>query len=574
MTVNIGTTGGSRGRKQNQGRSSSNAATTVPNEGAKARFGKVGSIIGKVGNLAEKYGGLIPGVGSVVQTIGKVASSINDPEWWMNYPVNGVTTNVALASDFGTASLTPGDKVAVIAGGSSAKWRTLPHLRPSILEFLPDRLTENTSANQLVPFVPAKDDVSTYVLQNVRKVSNAVLLQDVDAYAEVLANSARAAALYYQLRKFIFLTEHSKPWIPAITDGSFPILSATNKATLVSLADSLRTYIQSSVRIPHTLSCYMAWRFGRVFNMGQSEKTGIVLYNVLGMNASVETYSNIVAHIISFNADQSATLLPTTTQPLTGVKTSAQADLYNAYIDHVFVSEIEDEKQYMYDPKEWVLRTNMDLVDDGIYCPVRDNDEIYMDSALDNPTVFMASTVSTGTKGTGVGKVQEPLFPVGSARFWGTGMYAPALEGDQYVKVLPASSDYTIYGLALSPTANLSKMAIANVFGKLGGAYKGFEIMPAMCNVARGIFPNETMTWTEGEARLSCCAMSWAVALCKATEFYNVEIMLPWPSYLNDQWDPYLPDATAPASDLAIVPESIIKQTQKYAFANLVCDVR
>lgn len=569
MTVNIGTTRGSRSKASNRSRSNSNAATTVPNEGAKARFGKVGSIIGKVGSLAEKYGGLIPGVGSVVQTIGKVASSINDPEWWMNYPVNGVTTNVALASDFGTP-LAPGDKTCVIATGNAAKWRNLPHLRPSVLEFLPDRLA---AANTLVPFIPAKDDVSTYVLQNVRKVSNAVLLQDVDAYAEVLANSARAAALYYQLRKFIYLTEHSKPWIPALTDGSFPILAAENKATLVSLADSLRTYIQSSVRIPHTLSCYLAWRFGRVFNMGQSEKTGIVLYNVIAMNTTVESYSSIVAKIIAFNADQNEALLPTTTLPMKGVKTSAQADLYNAYMDHVFVSEIEDEKQYMYDPKEWVLRTNMDLVDDDIYCPVRDTDEIYMDSALDNPTVFMASTVSTGTKGGGVGKVQMPLFPVGSARFWGTGMYAPAIEGED-VKVLPANRDYSILGTVLSPTANLSKKEIAYVYGKTGGAYKGFEIDAAMCNYGRGIGPNENVAYTDKEARCAVASMTWAAALCKATEYYNVEINMPWPSFLADSWDPLLPDATAPASDLAIVPESIIKQTQRYAFANLVCDVR
>lgn len=535
--------------------------------GRKLIKGKAGEVIGKIGGLASRFGGLIPGIGGIVSTVGKVAESLNDPWWWSHVQGNdGVSTNVPLIPqnprvegiytasvsrpailEFTAVKVVPG--VQVKEGGPSSMETAAmdDYLKRNWADKGPAAL----SAGLIPAITPRLTHISSYLMQNIRKVVNAIPLQSPEAYREVFINAATAYALRKQLDKLIWLSKHAQPHIPAIVDGSYPVLAPENYAVLVGMRDRLADYLSASVRLPHTLCQYLSWRFGHVFKTGPSAKTGMVLYDVIPLSASLSEYVAVVNAVLGFATNTTATYLDTVT---VAAKTSAMADMYNAYLKHVQDVGIPDEDQYRYDPKEFVLRTNLDVgIPGGASLP--DPEFIYMDSDLDNKTTFMASTVSTiysqPNDGPGV------LFPVRHVI-----AHCPSYPGS--IGTFNGGSTEADTCLTVKSNATVGSWYMVLI----GDAINGMTPAPDQPAAARaGI-------------------LAFAVApYCKALEFYNAELYglaggavvaaASSPLSISDGYyyvvgrNPWV-DTTALSQDLALVSGQIIENTQTYAFANLV----
>lgn len=557
MAINI-FSGGSKSSGPRTPASNNNAAaapTTVQTASGKNLFGKFGTILGKVGGIAAKYGNLIPGVGGIVSTIGKAAESINDPEWWMNIPGTGVSTNIPLSKQTYATNVDSFDAaaasrdIAQIHGPVTA-------LRPSLVEF--HSATNTGASDNAAPYPvisPTESMISTYLMQNVRKVVNAIPLQQVNAYRDVFTAQATIYAYKKHFDKLIFMAQTSKPWLPAMTDGSFPILAPENYATLVGFRDRLAEYCKASVRLPHTLCQYLTWRYGRIYRMGQSEKSGLVIYSPLPLDTQMSVWTLAVNKLLGFVADDTTSFYGY--EYSTSSKSAAQADLYNAYRNHVIDVPVPDDTQYHYDPKEFVLRTNCDI---GAYTSElgpATQDLIYMDSQLDNKTTFMASTVSTRQS------AGDVLFPISQVFFYFTGTITGSDLGQYIARPGPFGQ-----GVLASPIKSLS------------GSWNRFLFDPKSCaTVAKVSDPTAQPSDVYATYQLYFYKVSCAM-LCKACECYNMEVYLGAPvanpntagtvGYIENTDVIY--DLTAPSTDLALCSFDILSNTQVYAFANLVYD--
>lgn len=486
--------------------------------------GKLGSVIGKVGGLAARFGGLIPGVGGIISTVGKVAESVNDPEWWRHVPGTGVSTNIPLqnteymvSSARQAAALRPAIAEYTVANGVRLPTGDDPAaIDAAVVQH------SFTLPGECGVITPSKELMDTYILARVREVVNAVPLQRVEAYQEELTAKATAYALKHNFDKFIYLSKTGKTFMPTLTDGSFPVLAAENYATLVGFRDRLAEYCSASVRLPHTLCEYLAWRFGRIYRSGESAKTGYILYNILDMAAPMSAWQTLVDSLLGFESAPTSFYNRTDVLPLE--KSAAATDLYNSYKDHVQDVKITDDTQYHYDPKEFVLRTNLD-VGAGDY---PDPELIYMDSDLDEQTTFMASTVSTYAGG-------QVLFPV---------------------------SGFQIYEVGSAPlSAYLSDSDPGpTVFNPRTAAEKAWRVFY--------LNPVIRLTTADSSSPLPAYAVV-ALALCKSLELYNQEIYITDVFMTSISNFPII-DATTMSQDLARVTGDVIRNTHTYAFANLV----
>jgi hypothetical protein len=248
-------------------------------------------------------------------------------------------------------------------------------------------------------------------------------------------------------------------------------------------------------------------------------------------------------------------------------KQAAQADLYNAFLNHVVDVPIPSDTQFRYDPKEFVLRTNLDVVSNDTRFGTSQDwidvtftieyrpELIYMDSALDNKTTFMASTVSTAAISNNLGYVYA-LFPVS-----GFNIHMAGLTLEQRMRVFAIPMD-AVDGACLE----LFHMASTVHGSKAQGAWYTCPL--------EWICGHKLTTDVQGDGPYSNIRVgqaAWVIAalLCKASEVYNKEIM----------WSPYMPlgtirgeliDLTGFAQDAARVTQDILENTQTYAFANLV----
>lgn len=121
------------------------------------------------------------------------------------------------------------------------------------------------------------------------------------------------------------------------------------------------------------------------------------MYNVYPITSSIETYNTMISRLFSaISADQATQM--------------ANTDVFNAYLDHDYQVQIADATQFVYDLKEFMLRTNLNIAPhpaSAINVPLN---PVVVDSSMDNPTAFMASTVSTlGTDASSDGAVCQLL---------------------------------------------------------------------------------------------------------------------------------------------------------------------
>jgi hypothetical protein len=349
---------------------------------APGTLAKVGNTVGKIAGIASKF---LPGLGG---TIAKgVANILNDPEWWQSVPGEQITMNVPLR----IASL--GKSTDTVEGLGTPN---IFSARGAFLDFM------SGSTNDGYPFGvidPDEQMVTQYLMPQIRKVVNAVPLQEATAYRDVFAANAEVYAIWRHLKKCDYLLKHGQTYLPNINDSVFPVFQVQNAAWLQSTINRLEEYLRANVRLPHTLCEYLAWRFGRFYRTHASKRAGIVSYSPIALSGEVDDFNDRIAELFTVPSSSEA-------------HQKANSDLFNAYFDHDLMVEVRDDTQLTYDPKEFALRTNLDIQRSssnptGI--------PVYIDSALDNTTVFMASTVSTkwiADDGTGSALSARSLFPV------------------------------------------------------------------------------------------------------------------------------------------------------------------
>lgn len=610
MAINIFSGGaGGRGRSRNTASSSTRAANakaalarpaeTSPSGstavGTSGTLAKVGNFVGKAAGIASKF---LPGIGG---TIAKgIAGIFNDPEWWQHVPGDAITLNAPLR---------------LISDGNDVQ------VRVALVEISSFRLATDTVGEVMM----CDDDMITqYLMPNIRKVVNAVPLQAAESYKTVLKTNATIYAIWRTLKKWDYLTKHGNTYIASMNDGMFPLFQVENSAQLQSAINRLEEHLRSHVRLPHTLCEYLAWRFGRIYKSNSSAKSAFIMYDAFPIEGSVDNLWSFIEARMS-------------TVSSTPELQQANADLYNAYLDHDMMVEIRDETQGVYDVKEFLLRTNFD------YARVTHTDEpmnnVFLDSGLDNQTTFMASTVST-TCGS-----NAALFPVRSVRF-----YVPEDPEVQYWLNYTSDDDVQVDGLewyhrvlgvpylqlgrtkAGDGSAASTQWGIANVFveGISGGLktlpvfdittqWEGwlakyedgdktkalhyskwwtYHLAPVDFQVSGCMsFPDGVPSplwvndeefndrWDAVNKYLKQQAIAlFATTLLKAADMYNKDINLEFMKrFVNrggEPWGPYGDqpginvDLTSLSMDMGQVQERILATEQVYAFANLVDDTR
>lgn len=493
---------------------SDSGSTAVKSTGI---LGKIGNV---VGNVAGVLGNILPGpAGMIAKTIGNLTST-NDPEWWQHVPGDGLTVN---------APLVPLSEGTVITSDGTSSH--LINDRPTFLEFV--------SADSTGLIMDITDRMATqYIMPAVRKVANAIVPQTAATYAAVFSRQATVYALWRYLKKIDFFIKHGYTFVPNLNDPAFPIFQVTNAAWLQSTITRLEEYLHSHVRLPHTLCEYLTWRYGRVFRSNNSAKAGFVFYNPVLMTQSLSVIDNLISGIQTYISAQAD-------------RQTAASDLYNAYLDHDQEVMITDASMIMFDSKEFCLRTNLDILDNGSlpnpWAQV-DMSPIIIDSNLDNVTVFMASTVSTTHDNT---LATLPLFPVYRCRSYMVNR-DPGDTFEQFYAPMDASGTEAqgVPGWQLIPGS---------------GSWMYIDIKP-------GLIMGKTASNAPSTGVTLLNQLSKSIA-CKALDLYNVGIFVQ-AKINNNASNTALAfvDLTSLSMDCGSVPDLVIANEQVLAFANLVSE--
>jgi hypothetical protein len=473
---------------------------------------KVGSLVGKVAGTAAKF---LPGVGGMVAK--GLANMLNDPEWWQSVPGDAVTLNQPL--------------------------RPIKYGPDHAMRFAIGEFYNPTDILDGYIIDPNETQVTQYLMPQIRKVVNAVPLQSAEDYRTVLCVNAELYAYWRTCKKFRYMMTHGQPYLANMNVRLFPLFQTENSAALDAIINRLEEYLRANVRLPHTLCEYLAWRYGRVYRSVNSAKAALIVYDAFPLTRTPAEVNARIATLMS-TASSSQSLQ------------AANADMYNAYYDHDLMVEIKDDTQFTYDPKEFALRTNLDIVDDDSYVASENPNPVYLDSALDNPTAFMASTVST--RGTSVDGRAAVLFPVKVLS-----VYIPlGLTLDEVtnpVLVIPdINADVSQTDI---PMNNLQDNGLYVVYADETN-WARFDIVHDQLN-------------TNSALKSPVNSFLLAFTALKALDIYNKNLRLPMAIFKRDgerldYRHEFLVDASAPAFDMALVPDMTIGQEQVYAFANLV----
>lgn len=392
------------------------AAISDSGKVAVASNGTTSKIKDLVGGGLRAVGKILPGaLGGVASVLGNL---FNDPEWWESNPGNELTLN---------------DPLRIIDGEvpAFADHQNKRHLamRYAIAEFTSWHKSYESSGNAVLETIPevispSDNMITQYLMPEIRRVVNAVPLQDASAYKDVLKANVAIYAIWQQLRKYDYMLKHGTTYIANLNDVAFPIFKTENASWLQSTIKRLEEYIKANVRLPHTLCEYIAWRFGRVYKSNDSGKSGIILYDAMPMRGTTALYD--AALTFCMNRISSTT-----------ANQAANTDLYNAYYNHDYLVTVKEDTQFIFDKKEFCLRCNLTgvvqakydasgepflfennakLTDLKAYKKVVDTPAapVMIDSSLDNKTAFMASTVSALGIERG-SQLPDILFPVNHA---------------------------------------------------------------------------------------------------------------------------------------------------------------
>lgn len=549
---------------------SSSGNTAVESKGT---LSKIGNVVGKVAGIAGKF---LPGVGGVIAN--GISNLLNDPEWWQSVPGDALTLNEPLrmvAEPTVTGSGTDAARqlrIAILEFTSpqarGVEYETVPSPTKVVSQFVNGvRNTGRVDPGDFAAYdltvcpviTPSEKMVTQYLMPHVRKVVNAITLQSADDYAIALQSGATLYGLWRELRKIDYMAKHGQTYLANMNDNAFPLLQTANASWLQSTINRLEEYLRANVRLPHTLCEYLAWRYGRVYKSNDSKKSALVVYNILGFECTPAVWDyHINALMSQITAAESVQ--------------KANTDLYNTYFDHDFMVEVRDDTQFSFDKKEFMLRLNLTAV----YAALKSQSDytfevevpqratlVALDSALDNPTAFMASTVSS------VGYDQDGTYEVLVPTDALARVYWPRNDGPATADALkmlitldsPSQSTFAIgvsaYQTVIS-TSTSGKTQVTNPTALETGWYVGFI----------------QMDQATSEVALTSIASHFIdLILAKSVDLYNIRVTVP---VYQKAWNGTTPangdfalDVSALSIDAGSPTLSTINTEHVYAFANL-----
>jgi len=354
--------------KQNVVNAMDNAVQPAAESLAKKKKGFWGNLLEKGTNLVKAVApaalSAIPVAGPILANLAS-AINTNDDEWFDEFKSAGATFNELLAdtklsSEGNMRLITPGMLVTQV-------------------ELLQDSMSAvSTFESQYLPII----------LAYVRKKTNNVLVTTESDYWKAFVTGSRLYAIYYTLEKYVKLTEDLPTNIPALT-GTLPLINPINYSALVGVVDSLKNYLQITIKLPFAWTQYLRWRFGTMFLSENTGKSGLISYDykyLVASGASVYDLSVVPAQI-SANIDALKAILASTSR--------AVADIKLAYDDHQLKYDVETRH---YDAKEFNLRCNLNSERTRGIPSLNWNPLgvlIYMDSRLDQNAAVQAITLST-----------------------------------------------------------------------------------------------------------------------------------------------------------------------------------
>lgn len=527
--------------------------------GSKSTLSKVGGFLGKAAKVAGKF---LPGVGGVIANA--AGDLLNDPEWWQSVPGDSVTLNEPLRIvPYGS----PVNGVQLIsqAGINPPTKMQLHSPRAAILEITSMVVQQHSNSDVLQPVMMVSENQATqYLMPQVRKVVNAVPLQSAQDYILALESAATIYAIWRDLRKIDYMNKHGQTYLPSMNDKGFPLFRTENAAWLQSTINRLEEYLRANVRIPHTLCEYLAWRYGRVYKSNASAKAALVVYSTVGLTATPDIWDLAISAMM---------------KQVSGAPTvqKANSDLYNTYFSHDYMVEVRDDTQFRYDMKEFMLRLNSQ------YRSAQVNGEnvpeiTVVDSSLDNPTAFMASTVSAyGT----YGGDQSCLFPVGAYN-----VYIPRSSAVQETAITPL-------GLAVVGTSENQACGFPSGLQPLQDNAATYDVVTPYDQGT--MQANSSTLWLYRRVDVhrvyapltsnvlnpfALMDLLCDLMLCKSTDLYNVGIYVQFGTMIQSGGKATPPawtaangaalDLTALSIDAGTPTEQTIGTEHIYAFANLV----
>lgn len=498
-----------------------------------AATGGSGTVKNLIGTGLNILGGIAPGpIGMVAKLAGQV---LNDDEWWMNDPGTELTTNLPTMTHV----------------MSEAADNNFMALRPALGEFVSDfgdLIVNDEVQTADIPRVInlSQDRVDTYVVPKIRKVVNAVALQPTEHYRYCLELSIATYSMWQYLKKVRYMAENVRPYYPNMVSEQFcPLMLPEYKAQLDSYIAQLETKLRSSVRIPHTTAQYLAWRFGRIYKSNQSKKSGLIVYNPIPFSYGVIPPSGVsdTARYVSTIVERLCAGFSKYPQAL--------ADLFNTFDGHTWQVNIDDNTQFAFDYKEFVLRTNLEIISADRVESSTNPKLVIMDSELTNRTTFMSGTLSTIGR---VGSTTSALFPVSECT-----VFIYALNGTMKVWLDSNQGD------------NVSAPNHATNNGDSYASWVKVPIKPQLAILAS----NRAADFSESAIR-TYASVVFQAACCKYLDIYNMFLCTCF--CLDDNYsftgETTGYDLTGITIDSGLVAIDIIGTEHNYACANLFSDTK
>lgn len=343
-------------------------------------FQSLGKGLQKVAPVAA---GMIPGVGPIAS---QLLSTLNDDEWFDEFKSAGASFNELLTTDVDNRIGT--SNVFIYPRGAFAH---VPIEEPE---------------------AGVKDVIFPSMLAFIRQKTNNVLADDIDSYYQVIIASIRLYEIYYTMEKLSQFSMKLPVNIPLVTD-LFKSIAPENLNTFIGIKDSLKSYLQSTIRLPYALVEAIRWRFGTMFHSFNTGQPGFVNYYPIITRA--EGNSPRLSGMGTPNQfDEAIKMIQ---QRMIIPAGRAAADIKMAYGDHQIKYDVEAPH---YDEKEFNLRANMSSYANTASSTVDVTNfvstaRLIKDSRLASSPAIQASTLSTSIalSSSGGGKIDSlALFPV------------------------------------------------------------------------------------------------------------------------------------------------------------------
>lgn len=513
---------------------SSSGGTAV---GSKGSLAKIGNTVGKIAGVVGKF---LPGIGGTIAN--GLSNILNDPEWWQSTPGDAITLNDPLRF----IEDTDRTEVTVAYGQRSA-----------ILEFTMACSTggignggglDGIAVSKGI-FTPSQRMITQYLMPQIRRVVNAIPLQSALKYQIAISAGATIYAYWRQLKKYDYMLKHGQTYLANMNDNSFPLFQTKNASWLQSTINRLEEYLRANIRLPHTLCEYLAWRYGRVYKSNDSAKSALVLHDALPITATPSAWDAAIAR------QMDAVALDVEVQ-------KANTDMFNTYFDHDYMVEVRDDTQFSFDKKEFMLRLNLNgafYTTNGNLAVSKTKTAIAIDSNLDNPTAFMASTVSAIGKETGGDDVKETLFPVSYV----ARVYIP---GSTTVGLEPSDATY-IPSLSINVGGTTAVVLEAPKVVDYLGTDQSYPVK----QYADTIWLSGNILMDQVPAPGAVTAQTLvSLILSKAVDLYNYGVHVSYNWKVGETSRSAIIDVSTLSIDSGTVTGTTLNTEHVYAFANLV----